>query len=31
LVQEMMESDLKLFKKEEFLKKGGFETLNMFE
>lgn len=31
LVQEMMESDIKLFKKENFLKKGGFETLNMFE
>tara|TARA_R110001583_G_scaffold67308_2_gene192546 strand:- start:483 stop:1595 length:1113 start_codon:yes stop_codon:yes gene_type:complete len=31
LVQEMMEHDLILFKKDEFLKKGGFDTLNSFE
>lgn len=31
LVQEMMMEDLKVFKKEEFLKKGGFDILNRFE
>ncbi|MDP3312567.1 GDP-mannose 4,6-dehydratase [Lutibacter sp.] len=31
LVHEMMEYDINLFKKEAFLKNGGFETLNMFE
>jgi len=31
LVKEMMENDLHLFKKDQFLKDGGFETLNTFE
>jgi GDPmannose 4,6-dehydratase len=31
LVNEMVESDLKLFQKEQFLKKGGFDILNRFE
>ena len=31
LVKEMMNSDLKLMKKESYLKKGGYETLNYFE
>ncbi|MFD0864102.1 GDP-mannose 4,6-dehydratase [Sungkyunkwania multivorans] len=31
LVSDMMESDLKLMKKEQYLKKGGFDTLNYFE
>ncbi len=31
LVQDMMTSDLKLMKKEQFLKEGGYEMLNSFE
>jgi GDPmannose 4,6-dehydratase len=31
LVTDMMQSDLHLVKKDEYLKKGGFETLNYFE
>lgn len=31
LVKDMMESDLKLFKKHKFLKDNGFNTLNSFE
>jgi len=31
LVKDMMENDLKLMRKEEYLKKGGYETLNYFE
>jgi len=31
LVKEMMEHDLHLFKKDQFLKDGGFDTLNTFE
>lgn len=31
LVQEMMEGDLQLMRKEEYLKKGGFTILNYFE
>ncbi|WP_298262435.1 GDP-mannose 4,6-dehydratase [uncultured Lutibacter sp.] len=31
LVKEMMEYDVKLFKKDKFLQKGGFDTLNTFE
>lgn len=31
LVKEMMENDLHLFKKDQFLKEGGFDTLNTFE
>ncbi|MGK9117659.1 GDP-mannose 4,6-dehydratase [Olivibacter jilunii] len=31
LVADMMESDLHLMRKEEYLKKGGFETMNYFE
>lgn len=31
LVKDMVESDLKLMRKEEYLKKGGFETPNYFE
>lgn len=31
LVADMMESDLHLMRKEEYLKKGGFNTLNYFE
>ena len=31
LVQDMMMADLKLMKKDEHLKKGGFNTLNYFE
>jgi GDPmannose 4,6-dehydratase len=31
LVNEMVESDLKLFQKEQFLKEGGFDILNRFE
>lgn len=31
LVNEMVLSDLKLMKREEYLKKGGYETLNYFE
>ena len=31
LVKDMMEGDLKLMKKDQFLREGGFETLNYFE
>ena len=31
LVKEMMENDLHLFKKDQFLKDGGFDTLNTYE
>ncbi|MEP2934949.1 MAG: GDP-mannose 4,6-dehydratase [Gilvibacter sp.] len=31
LVEEMMESDLKLMKKEQYLRQGGYITLNYFE
>lgn len=31
LVNDMMESDLRLMKKEKYLKDGGFQTLNYFE
>lgn len=31
LLKDMMESDLKLMKKDQYLKKGGFQTLNYFE
>ena len=31
LVKEMMESDLKLMKKDQYLKNGGFTTLNYYE
>ena len=31
LIQEMMESDLKLMRKEKFLKEGGFNVLNYYE
>lgn len=31
LVEDMMQSDLKLMQKDEYLKKGGFRTLNYFE
>ena len=31
LIKEMMECDLKLMKKGQYLKKGGYETLNYFE
>jgi len=31
LVHEMMEYDVNLFKKDEYLKNGGFDTLNSFE
>jgi len=31
LVSDMMQSDLHLVKKDEYLKKGGFQTLNYFE
>jgi GDPmannose 4,6-dehydratase len=31
LVHEMMEYDVNLFKKDEFLKSGGFDTLNTYE
>ncbi len=31
LVKEMMEHDIHLFKKDEYLKKGGFDILNTFE
>lgn len=31
LVEEMMSSDLKLMQKDEFLRDGGFETLNYYE
>src|SRR5690606_18655217 len=31
LIQDMMHSDLKEMQKEDYLKKGGFSTLNYFE
>jgi GDPmannose 4,6-dehydratase len=31
LVKDMMQSDLKLMKKDQYLKEGGYETLNFFE
>jgi len=31
LIEDMISSDVKLFKKEDYLKKGGFVTLNYFE
>jgi len=31
LVKDMIQSDLNLMKKDEYLKKGGFKTLNYFE
>jgi GDPmannose 4,6-dehydratase len=31
LVREMVQSDLKLFQREDFLKKGGFDIQNQFE
>ena len=31
LVKEMMESDLKLFEKDKYLKDGGHQTLNYYE
>ena len=31
LVEDMMQSDIKLMKKDAYLKEGGFETLNYFE
>lgn len=31
LVKDMMESDLKLFQRDEYLKQGGYQTLNYFE
>ncbi|WP_257668457.1 GDP-mannose 4,6-dehydratase [Parapedobacter tibetensis] len=31
LVEDMVHSDLKLMRKEEYLKRGGFDTLNYFE
>ena len=31
LVKDMMESDVKLMKKEQFLKEGGYQTMNYFE
>ena len=31
LVKDMIQSDLKLFQKDKYLKEGGFQTLNYFE
>ena len=31
LVEDMMQSDIKLMKKDQYLKDGGYETLNFFE
>ena len=31
LVEDMMQSDIKLFKKEQYIKEGGFNTLNYYE
>jgi len=31
LVKDMMQSDIKLMKKDQYLKDGGYETLNFFE
>ena len=31
LVEDMMQSDIKLFKKDAYLKEGGFKILNYFE
>ncbi|MCK5825315.1 MAG: GDP-mannose 4,6-dehydratase, partial [Ichthyobacteriaceae bacterium] len=31
LVKDMMQNDIKLMKKDQYLKEGGYETLNYFE
>ena len=31
LVEDMMKSDIKLFKKDQYLKDGGYNTLNYYE
>ena len=31
LVKDMMQSDLKLFQKDKYLKEGGYQTMNYFE
>ena len=31
LVEDMMQSDIKLFKRDKYLKEGGHQTLNYFE
>jgi GDPmannose 4,6-dehydratase len=31
LVEEMMQSDLRLFKRDKYLKEGGYQTFNYFE
>ncbi len=31
LIEDMMTSDIKLMKKEKYLKDGGYQTLNYFE
>ena len=31
LVKDMMQSDIKIMKKDQYLKDGGYETLNFFE
>jgi len=31
LVEDMMSSDIKLFKKDKYLKDGGYNTLNYYE
>jgi len=31
LIEEMMQSDLKLIKKDTYLNKGGYRTMNYFE
>jgi GDPmannose 4,6-dehydratase len=31
LVKDMMQSDIKLMQKDQYLKKGGYTTLNYFE
>lgn len=31
LVEDMMQADIKLFKKDDYLKEGGYQTLNYFE
>lgn len=31
LVKDMMQSDVKLMKKDQYLKEGGYRTLNYFE
>jgi len=30
-VKDMMQSDIKIMKKDQYLKDGGYETLNFFE